>query len=204
MSKNYNRFYFVFASIFLFMTFFPSFSFGWVFKIIPIALLILIIVKEKKNKLNLFILGLVFSLLGDFFLEYDRVNWFIFGLGSFLVAHIFYILAFFPIKKRKNINVVYYLIYGFLMFFIISPGLDDLFIPVLVYMTVLLIMGIITLISDQSNIWLVLGGVSFIVSDSMIGIDKFSTPIPFAAFFIMLTYYTAQYLLVKGFLKKSL
>jgi uncharacterized membrane protein YhhN len=159
--------------------------------------------ETKEPSYKLFIIGLFFSAFGDFFLGYDPVNWFVLGLGSFLVAHIFYILSLRPFFERvgaiKRLPVVVlYCLYGVCMFSLIYGGLGDLFIPVFVYMTVLLLMGITTLLSQKSNKWLIIGGVSFILSDSLIGLDKFYQPIPFESLFIMSTYYLAQFSLVKG------
>jgi uncharacterized membrane protein YhhN len=61
-----------------------------------------------------------------------------------------------------------------------------------------MLMGVFTLLSKISNLWLILGGISFIVSDSIIGIDKFYSPIPHAGILIMISYYFAQFSLVKG------
>jgi uncharacterized membrane protein YhhN len=159
------------------------------------------VAKEGCHKL--FIIGLVFSAFGDFFLDYDRVNWFVFGLGSFLVAHLFYIFSLKPfvaksiVIKRLPIIAIY-CVYGISMFSLIYSGLGELFIPVFVYMTVLLLMGVTTLLSEKTNTWLVIGGISFIFSDSLIGLDKFYQEIPYATLLIMSTYYFAQFSLVKG------
>ena len=101
-------------------------------------------------------------------------------------------------EDRDDAIVALYCIYGVSMFSLIYGGLGDLFIPVFVYMTVLLLMGITTLLSQKANKWLIIGGVSFILSDSLIGLDKFYQPIPFESLFIMSTYYLAQFSLVKG------
>ncbi|MCP4411368.1 MAG: lysoplasmalogenase [Gammaproteobacteria bacterium] len=158
---------------------------------------------ESKSE-RFFLIGLVFSTGGDFFLDYDRVNWFVFGLGSFLLAHLFYIMALRPVERKNTLAIIAYSTYGLIIIYIISPGLAELFVPVLAYMSVLMIMGIFTLISTKSNSWLVIGGISFIISDSIIGINRFYTPIPHSHLLIMPTYYFAQFALVKGiFLNKN-
>jgi len=166
------------------------------------------VTETKEHVHKLFIIGLFFSALGDFFLDYDRVNWFVFGLGSFLVAHLFYIFSLKPfvtkaiVVKRLPIIAIYG-VYGISMFSLIYSGLGELFIPVFVYMTVLLLMGVTTLLSEKSNTWLVIGGISFILSDSIIGIDKFYQEIPYATFLIMSSYYFAQFSLVKGIFEQA-
>jgi len=85
---------------------------------------------------------------------------------------------------------------------VISPGLNELFLPVLGYMSVLMLMGVFTLVSKKSNFWLIIGGISFIISDSIIAVDKFYEPIPYSHYFIMITYYFAQFSLVTGVFQK--
>jgi alkenylglycerophosphocholine hydrolase len=207
MTRSHLTLFLFFTSIYLISIFFQPYPLSWILKLLPIMVLLHFSWKRasetKVPSHKLFIIGLVFSAFGDFFLGYDPVNWFVLGLGSFLVAHIFYILSLRPfLEKGEAIKrlpiVVLYCLYSVSMFSLICGGLGDLFIPVFVYMTVLLLMGITTLLSQKSNKWLIIGGVSFILSDSLIGLDKFYQPIPFESLFIMSTYYLAQFSLVKG------
>ncbi len=195
-----NKYGFIFfAVLFIASTFFKPYPFSWLVKIIPMVLLIIITFQLMESKSErLFLMGLVFSTAGDFFLDYDRINWFVFGLGSFLLAHLFYMMALRPVERKNSLAVIAYSTYGFIICYVFYPGLGALFVPVLAYMSVLMMMGIFTLISRKSNIWLVIGGISFIISDSIIGINKFYTPIPHSHLLIMPTYYFAQFALVKG------
>ena len=190
------------AAIYSLATFFQPYAFSWVVKIVPMVILITVSLKGSETKMEkLFSSGLIFSTVGDFFLGYDSDNWFIFGLGSFLIAHLFYMVSLGPIEKKRIKVVIFYFIYGLIMFSIIAPGLGKLFIPVLVYMSVLLLMGIFTLLSKKSNSWLIIGGLSFIVSDSLLGLNKFYSPFAYSNFLIIVTYYFAQFSLVNGVFK---
>ena len=186
-------------------TFSNEYPFHWVTKIIPILVLLATLVisfKGNKNReIKLFIAGLVFCMGGDVFLAVDRENLFIFGLGSFLVGHIFYITALLPLEAKNKLGLTSLTVYGVVIMSILLGKLGGLLIPVLAYMLILLAMAATTMLSRSSNAWLILGGVSFTASDSLIGIDKFLSPIPYAGLFIMVTYYLAQYALVRGFLK---
>ena len=201
MNKNQTIIFSLLAVGYTLSTITGVYAFSWLVKLLPIALLIFITSKHLGNRANkIFIVGLVFSGMGDFFLAYDPTNWFVFGLGSFLIAHLFYMLSFFPIEKKQLHVAVSYIVFGVAIFSVIEPGLDKLFIPVLAYMVILLMMAIVTLLSKQSNFWLILGGISFAVSDSLLGVNKFSEPLTNANILIMGTYYLAQYSLVKGML----
>ena len=133
-------------------------------------------------------------------------RWFLFGLGAFFIAHLFYLASLKPqFKKLAQANYLMilsiYLIYGFLMLLALVDGLGEMLIPVIAYMTILLIMALATVLSNKANSWLIIGGISFVLSDSLIGIDKFYMPIEHSHFFIMISYYFAQFSLLKGLLK---
>jgi uncharacterized membrane protein YhhN len=193
---------FLFTSVFFILSlFFKPYPLSWLMKLLPMAILVFIAISQLKDKTGkIFIVGLVFSGFGDFFLDYEPINGFVLGLGSFFIAHVCYLIALKPIEKKKLGLVGLYGVYGIAIFSLIAGGLDELFIPVLAYMSILLIMAMMTLVSKRSNNWLVLGGLSFVFSDSLIGIDKFYYPIPYAPIMIMLSYYFAQYALLRGFI----
>lgn len=204
MTANQSKLYFVLASIFIFSTFAAAYPFSWLVKILPMLLLISFCLMRKTSKAEkVFIAGLMLSTVGDFVLDFDRENWFIYGLGSFLLAHLCYLFSLKPVKFKRLGIVLLYALYGIGMLVLLWPVLGELLIPVVIYMSVLLIMGIATFISAKSNVWLVLGGLSFIASDSLLGIDKFYMTIPNGGFFIMISYYFAQYSLVRGFFGES-
>lgn len=186
-------------------TFTNDYPLHWLTKIVPILILLTTLIlslKDNKNKeVKLFITGLVFCMGGDVFLAVDRENLFIFGLGSFLIGHIFYISALFPLEAKNKLGITGLAICGVIIMSVLLGKLGSLLIPVLAYMLVLLAMAATTMLSKSSNVWLILGGVCFTASDSLIGLDKFLSPIPHAGLFIMVTYYLAQYALVRGFLK---
>jgi len=83
-----------------------------------------------------------------------------------------------------------------------------MFVPALIYMIVILLMSISALnryerVSLRSFTEVFIGALLFMVSDSLLAINKFSQPIPSASFFIMLTYITAQYFIVKGMIDEA-
>ena len=202
MTKLHRHLFLIFALIFVLSTFLKPYPLSWLVKLLPLAVLIHFSFGQTKNDPGvakwLFTLGLVFSACGDFFLDYDSVNWFVFGLGSFLIAHLCYIISLKPFSMKRLAIVAIYSLYGVSMFSLIYGGLGELFVPVFIYMTVLLLMGIATLLSEKSNTWLIIGGISFIISDSLLGINKFYHQIPYASLSVMLTYYLAQFSLVNG------
>ena len=209
MNKIYTGLFIALSIVFIASTFFEPLSLSWLLKISPIAVLLTMSVPFAQSfKHKLFIAGLIFSSFGDIFLEVNRSQFFIYGLGSFFIAHVFYMISFSPLSNvfsSNNTNsksqlfvILSFSVYGLVMFYYIQPGLGQLFLPVLIYMAVLMLMGVFALLSKKTNLWLISGGISFIISDSIIGIDKFYSPIPNAGVLIMISYYFAQFSLVRG------
>jgi len=156
----------------------------------------------------LLLAALVFSLIGDVFLMLPG-NYFIPGLASFLVAHLFYIALFrqgqrwFP-SKRALVGV---LAVGATMYGIVWGGLGDpiLKIAVAAYVCVISLMaaqaiGRAMAQADSDDAaaarWVAMGACVFMVSDSLIAINKFVTPVALSSFWILATYYCAQMLIV--------
>jgi len=209
MNKKNTILFVILAANFALSTLIKPYPLSWAVKLLPMLLLIGVAWQSLKGKSldgKFFIVGLVFSACGDFILDYDRGNWFIFGLGAFFIAHLFYLASLKPYIKtlnqaKFNIALVAYLIYGALMLTVLADGLGNLFIPVVAYMSILLLMALATVFSEKSNTWLVMGGISFVLSDSLIGFDKFYMPIENVHLAIMVSYYFAQLALLIGFLK---
>ena len=79
-------------------------------------------------------------------------------------------------------------------------------IPVIVYMLAILSMSTSAFLrKDKVNILsyglVFLGAIFFMISDSILALNKFHQPIPWSNISIMVTYAMAQYLIVIGVLK---
>lgn len=175
--------------------------------LMPFLLLFLFFrTKEQKAKLSKMVLfGLFFSFLGDVFLLKDQDElYFLLGLGSFLVCHIFYIIGFSEGKFFRNFNLLKalpFLLYGIGLYVFLFPYLGKFAPTVLVYALVISVMGIAAInrkTNRNSYVLILLGAILFILSDSIIAFDKFYEPFSFANFFIMLLYILAQISIVFG------
>lgn len=155
------------------------------------------------------IAALVFAWLGDFFLMFAGDLYFQLGLGSFLLMQIGYILVFWTgsFKRIAIQKAVLIVAIGLFVFYLINPHLGTLFIPVLVYMLTITTMVLTTLnregkVLSVSFRWVFYGAVLFMISDSLIAIEKFYGNVPLRQLWVMLTYMAAQYLIVEGWLKE--
>lgn len=165
---------------------------------------------------NTLLIALLFSWIGDVILLFTDLGeiYFIIGLVSFLMAHILYCILFNKQNRvRKKQNKTFFVIGSVLiatyligMVSVLMPHLGDLEIPVSIYATVISIMLLfafngLLVWQRPGNILVCLGAFFFVVSDSILAVNKFYDPIPKSSFFIMLTYLLAQYLIVLGILK---
>ncbi|WP_158679656.1 MULTISPECIES: lysoplasmalogenase [unclassified Pseudoalteromonas] len=177
------------------------------FKTLPIGLLIVMVLKGRSQLQNRTFITLLFALsfsaLGDVLLALDTGQLFIGGLAAFFISHTFYIISMLPIKNWRLDVVLLYLFLAIIVFCLFYPNLNDMLIPVIVYMLVLSIMASLTWMTGKSNGFLVLGGAMFVISDSILGLNRFYLEIMHADIAIMGSYYLAQFCLVKGFLQAT-
>lgn len=176
---------------------FSPYRYSYIVKSIPILSLAALALTGSQNRL--IFLGLLFSAGGDIALDLDRGRYFVHGLGLFLVAHIFYTAAFLQggwLTDRLTLTVISILVvYAVAMSLLLRPKLGNLAVPVYLYIAVITAMGIS---ASFRGLWVLAGALIFMLSDSMIAINKFLQPIPGSNYWIMITYYLAQYLIAKG------
>jgi uncharacterized membrane protein YhhN len=150
----------------------------------------------------LVVLGLLLSLAGDVFLMLPNDRTFIFGLASFLVAHLFFIAAY---RSRGGFGFTWWLALLFLAYtavliYLLWPTIGEMRIPVIVYGAVLMVMGwqaaeMWLRWSDLSALAAMLGAILFMLSDSTLALNKFRAPIRQSSVIIMSTYWAAQLLI---------
>ena len=185
--------------------------------LIPVLLLIVYSTRSTIPGKGLLLTGLFFSWMGDVFLLFENKHalFFIFGLISFLTTHIFYIVYFLRIRTRKPsllkkqpIFIALVFAYGITLVWQLYPYLADLKLPVMVYATVICIMLLCSLhiflkVNKKAATFYLLGATAFVVSDSLLAINKFYQPFAYAGVFIMLTYCAAQFLIVTGYIQQD-
>jgi alkylglycerol monooxygenase len=150
---------------------------------------------------GLLMLALAFSLAGDVFLMFE--GYFIPGLVSFLLAHVCYIalfkdgVAWLP-SRRALLAVLaaavamYAVLVGFL-----PPVLK---VAVAAYTVAIAQMaaqaiGRATVLRDPASVGVAVGACLFMLSDSLLAINKFAVPLPMAQLGVLATYYAAQVLI---------
>lgn len=171
---------------------------------------------------NMMMLALGFSWVGDVALMFTNFNenFFLVGLMGFLFAHILYIYLFRYTESSyshifpKNWWVVVPLLayFAVLLYWLVpsiqsNPLHKPFLIPVLVYALTIGTMVVFALnrygrVNASSFAWVFTGALLFMISDSIIAINKFVAPFDLAPVFIMVLYISGQYGIVKGKLKQ--
>ena len=154
-------------------------------------------------------LGLAFAAAGDFFLMLPG-DYFIAGLVCFLLAHCAYIWAL-TRDSRFGGHVAIFALFAVLAAVVFAglwshlPSLMR--VPVTVYALVLATMAAQALSRDrqlagtpgqQAARLAVLGGLFFMVSDTVLAYGRFRWNIPYNAIWVLGTYYAAQYLFARS------
>jgi uncharacterized membrane protein YhhN len=195
-----------FAFLFLLLiTFQIQSSFNPIVKVFPIWGMAYLLFSSPNFKINRSIgIGLGFSGIGDIVLMFDGM--FLPGLISFLIAHLFYIHRFskgstFTTKKLFGILPIF--LYGIGIGIYLNPYLKEMTIPVYLYLTVILGMGVSSILGKENHVLLIFGAIFFIASDSILSIQKFVEPIPYSGIWIMTTYYAGQFLIAIGSLSNQ-
>jgi len=189
--------------------------------IAPLAVLAVKLLREAKSRprriewlrdRDNLILGaaLAFSCLGDVLLDLPGQH-FVQGLLAFLVAHFIYILLFVrnwprplrPSGKQLALAAAV-LIYSLLLANWLAPDLGSLAGPVTVYICAITVMAVSTIFAGFSKPYVWIGAILFVLSDSMIAVGRFKTPVPMASYLIWATYYLGQYGIAVGFLREKL
>lgn len=164
---------------------------------------------------NFMITGLIFATAGDVLLLLSKQFpvYFILGLVGFVIMQGRYIGAFlsYPQSRRGLVFRQPLYILPFLIFLIaynilLFPRIEaNLHFAIIFYSTLLVAMAIYalnlrSLVTPQAGNSLFGGALLFVASDSLLAFNKFYDPtaIPYAGFFIMLTYILGQYFIVKG------
>ena len=175
-------------------------------KVLMCGLLLLAAARHEpmQERVKLMI-ALVASAVGDALLALPQLAFsFAGGLGAFLIAHLAYCTLFAARAARpdgwRRVALPLLWAAAAAMYAVFFRHLGALAIPVAVYMLALCAMASLTLSTRQNGPLLPLGGLAFVASDAMIGIDRFLGAFAGSAYAIWLTYAVAQVSIAAGIL----
>lgn len=163
--------------------------------------------------------GIIGGFGGDFFLMIPDPaktrKWFKLGLISFLLGHIFYIVAFVQAAKGfRNFQwwfillALPYIIYGIIFYPRLAKYTGKMTMPVTIYIIIIVIMGATTAFIWGSGraegiMLLMLGALIFMISDTINALNKFAREIRNERLYTMSTYIIGQFLIVYGYISLS-
>ena len=164
-----------------------------------------------------FLLGLIFSLLGDIFLIPKGTRWFLVGMGAFSITQLMYIwgLNLSMVKLPVLVVALFAFLGGVVLIHLLvnrfsqSSSINKAILPFIKgYGALVLAMVISALLclarpgwSDLAAVMAGIGGILFFLSDGMIALDKLDRRLPKYRFWIILTYHLAQFLIVSAVIR---
>ncbi|MDP4663217.1 MAG: lysoplasmalogenase [Salibacteraceae bacterium] len=214
--KTFLRLFLAISAVYITLILFHLNEFGAFIKPLLLLSLILAVYKASTFKSKpILLIALLFSWLGDVLLIFVNRGelFFILGLVSFLISHLFYIALFLKQQSATPLNRAFFgigiaatLAYLGTFLTIIVPHLGSLKLPVIIYAAVICIMLAVAIRGalvwkPNANIMILIGAISFIASDSLLAFNKFYNEFAMAGFFTISTYLLAQFCITRGILR---
>jgi uncharacterized membrane protein YhhN len=166
--------------------------------------------KRQQQSLKWLVLGAwAASIAGDAFLAWS--GFFIQGLGSFLTAHVLYCILFMrsgPLKwKVSHSDPLIIFGCGMATWLVLSKGVSGVMTaPVMLYLIIILTMAMVARARYKAeptleNRTVLFGALIFVISDSLLAINKFIMPLPYSGVLVLGTYYSAQECILLGWVR---
>lgn len=158
-------------------------------------------------------MALELCFFGDVFLMFSGELFFIAGLVSFLIAHVLFIKI--VISRIKEVNflkmissaIAFLAVFG-LLIFTLKDSLHEMLWPVIIYGLTIATFGTVSLIDflntkSKRSMLMLLGAIIFMISDSLLAINKFYNATHIFEVGIMATYVLAQYIIFRSMILET-
>lgn len=179
--------------------------FIYIFKPLIIFSLLFLYVFSLPKRIKWYVIALEFSFFGDVLLVFPGELFFMAGLVSFLLAHFLFIKI--VISRIKEVNLlkalfsaIPFLAVFSLLIFTLKDSLHGMLWPVIIYGLTIATFGAVSLLDflnskSKKSFLMLSGAIVFMISDSLLAINKFYNPVHILEVFVMITYVLAQYLI---------
>jgi uncharacterized membrane protein YhhN len=173
-------------------------------KATPVSVLAVLVFRAgPQRERRLIACGLLIAAMADAIIEFSFLG----GLGTFLIAHLFYIAAFSWVEPRGRVlRLLPVAVWAAIALPILVGHAGPLRIPVLVYGLVIFCMiwraaaATLSLGWNKGTLGLA-GAILFGLSDTLIGYSRFVEPVPGARVLILVAYWLGQALIAAAFLR---
>jgi uncharacterized membrane protein YhhN len=166
----------------------------------PLAVLSFLLARTYGRRFVYLGIAQALSCAGDVLLDLNP-SYFTLGLAAFLLSHVEYATVWLLYRPRpfrttagRTALAAGVLVYAVAFEAWLIPGLGDLSGPVVLYMAAITVMVMSAAVS-RFPIGVAIGAILFLVSDSVLAVNKFKFPVPGRDFLIWPTYYAGQLLM---------
>jgi uncharacterized membrane protein YhhN len=196
------------SAAYLFSLFFVRGKFQTIAKMCLMPVIIAVYFTSAEQIFIPVVAALFLGWLGDILLlRIKELLFFRLGLASFLTGQLIYIFVMLYFAGGVNvqllvISALVYAVAGVYIIRLIKPS-KEMFVPVIIYETVILIMAISAIqffaaYGPPYGLFVLIGSVCFIVSDSLLAMLTFHSKPKIYYFFCMVAYIAAQLCIVMG------
>lgn len=185
----------------------------YIFKPFIILSLLFLYVFSLPKRIKWYVIALGFSFFGDVLLMFSGELFFIAGLVSFLIAHLLFIkIVIERIKEFNFIKLIFstipFLAVLSLLIFTLKDSLHEMLWPVIIYGLTIATFGTVSLIDflntkSKRSMLMLLGAIIFMISDSLLAINKFYNAAYVLEVIVMVTYVLAQYLIYRSMILET-
>ncbi len=172
----------------------------------PLAALSFLLARTHGRTFVYFGVAQAFSCVGDVLLDLDS-RFFTFGLAAFLLSHVEYTSVWLLYRPRpfratpvRTGIAAAVLVYAAAFAGWLVPGLGELSAPVALYIAAITAM-VVTATVSRFPIGVSIGAILFLLSDSVLSVNKFKFPVPGRDFLVWSTYYGGQLLMALAFVR---
>jgi len=180
----------------------------YIFKPLIILSLLFLYVFSLPKRLKWYVMALELCFFGDVFLMFSGELFFMAGLVSFLIAHILFIKI--VINRIKEVNflkglfsaIPFLAVFG-LLIFTLKDALHEMLWPVIIYGLTIATFGTVSLLDflntkSKKSLLMLSGAIIFMISDSLLAINKFYNPAHILDVTVIITYVLAQYFIFRS------
>ncbi len=185
---------------------------GFLLKWLPTGLLALLVYLHRESVPGFFLFAaLLLQSVGDVILDFDRIGYVLPSIGFVVIGHVFYNITFLRDRSsfadistgRKvlmGVVVLYSVSFAAYLVMHLKPVM---LVPVMLYSVALTGVVVTSILANYKTIWITVGTLIYVVTDSTLAYHIFIDRIPGEHFITWPIYIGGQVLIVYNYLKEK-